>query len=189
MECFIQLWSHVSAALRADGRQLAICVDDSNPAPFSLNATSWSYETAWLFYLPFADVLVNMGTYPGSWSAGRSFPAAQFLKPYPCASNASRLCGVEGQIDDMLRIGAHAPSGQLQAGLWMGPCAPNGTTTQQGWTEEALGDFLGYLALRDVRAVAVWTDDALLLPSSFSTCDWFVPTLRAWVANDTVAVV
>jgi hypothetical protein len=181
MSCFNTLFSRVSAALHADGRELAICVDDSGAKAFQPNATSWAYEWDWKYYLPYADILLNMGTYPGSWSAGNSYPAWLFLESRPCAWNASRSCGVKGQVEDMLALGANASSGQMQPGLWMGPCEPNGTTTREGWTQAALAEFLRYLTANDVRAVGIWTDDAMLLPSSYSTCTWFISTLRAWL--------
>jgi hypothetical protein len=45
---------------------------------------NWSYETDWGLFQPYADVLINMGTYPGSWARGISWPAWEYLKGYPC---------------------------------------------------------------------------------------------------------
>ena len=84
-----------------------------------------------------------MGTYPGGWAKGISYPAAQFLKPYPCPDTGrgynsynvsdgtaraagKRWCGVEGQIKDMKALGANPSTGQLQPGIWMDQCFPNG---------------------------------------------------------------
>jgi hypothetical protein len=44
--------------------------------------------------------------------------------------NSSRTCGVEGQIYDMIENGAD-PAYQLQPGIWIDECFPNGTMTQQ----------------------------------------------------------
>ena len=57
---------------------------------------------------PYAD--------PGGWAKGISWPAWQYLKPYPCPSNSTRTCGVEGQIIDMIQNGAD-PDYQLQPGV------------------------------------------------------------------------
>eukprot|EP01050_Picozoa_sp_SAG11_P041061 SAG11_NODE_18197_length_497_cov_1.319095_1_plen_78_part_10 len=77
-----------------------------------------------------------MGTYPGPWARGISYPAAQHIKPYPCPvkgngyngyngspasahSAGKRWCGEEGQIKDMKALGANPATGQLQPGIWM----------------------------------------------------------------------
>eukprot|EP01047_Picozoa_sp_COSAG01_P053598 COSAG01_NODE_5762_length_4048_cov_3.069385_3_plen_254_part_00 len=113
--CHMQLWSRVSKTLRAKGKELAISVDDSKGVPFNPLATNWTYETDWEGFVDYADVLINMGTYPGGWAKGISWPAWQYIKPYPCAGNQSRSCGVEGQVLDMIANGAD-PSYQLQPG-------------------------------------------------------------------------
>ena len=85
----------------------------------------------------------------------------------------------EGQIIDMIDNGAE-PGYQLQPGLWISQCYPNGSMTHGGWTEAALTSFLGVLDSKGVKVVTIWTDDAFLLASSRVTCPWFMPTLRKW---------
>ena len=61
--CHQSLWSQVSKRLRAKGKELAISVDDSNAeAGWNSSWGNWSYETQWRYFLPYADVLINMGT-------------------------------------------------------------------------------------------------------------------------------
>ena len=180
--CHMELWSQVSKTLRAHGKELAISVDDSKGVPFDPSQTNWTYETDWEGFIPYADVLINMGTYPGGWAKGISWPAWKYLKPYPCPGNASRSCGVEGQVLDMIASGAD-PSYQLQPGIWIDACFPNGTMTQQGWTEKALHSFLKVLDSSGVKVLTIWTGDAFLLASSRRTCPWFMPALHAWALS------
>lgn len=64
--CHVELWSRVSKSLRAKGKELAISVDDSKGvADNDPTVGNWSYETDWKLFEPYADVLINMGTYPG----------------------------------------------------------------------------------------------------------------------------
>ena len=65
--CYVQLWRNVSWLMRARGKKLAISMDDSKGVPFNGSSTAWAYETDWLPMVPFADELINMGTYPGRW--------------------------------------------------------------------------------------------------------------------------
>ena len=69
------------------------------------------------------------------------------------------------------------------AGIWIGMCFPNGTMTQQGWTESAMKDFLKVLDSEGVKVVTIWTDDAFLTAGSRETCPWFMPALRKWALN------
>ena len=64
--CFLMIWGNVSKVMRAQGKRLAISIDDSKGLPFNNSATEWAYETDWLPMVPFADELINMGTYPGT---------------------------------------------------------------------------------------------------------------------------
>eukprot|EP00039_Didymoeca_costata_P004867 m.76723 g.76723 ORF g.76723 m.76723 type:complete len:346 (+) comp12574_c0_seq3:162-1199(+) len=184
MTCHELLWSQVMKVLHSAGKQLAISVDDSQGNNFNKASTSWSYEWDWKYFLPYTDILINMGTYPGAWSKGISWPASQYLKPYKCPHNSSRTCGVEGQVEDMINLGV-SPESQLQPGIWLDACQTvNGTTqTMQGWTQEALHDFLNFLDEKNVKIITIWTDDALLIPKQVTTCPWFVEELRNWAAN------
>ena len=178
--CHQQLWGQVSQKLHANGKELAVSVDDSKGTTIDRTATNWTYETDWYFFKEYTDVMIDMGTYPGGWARGISWPASQYLKPYPCPGNASRTCGVEGQVLDMIKYGVD-PGYQLQTGLWVDGCFPNGTMTTQGWTEQSLTDFLQLLDKQGVKVVTIWTSDAFLLAPSRMTCPWFMPTLRKWV--------
>jgi hypothetical protein len=42
------------------------------------------------------------------WWLGKGYLVAglEYLKPYPCPSNSTRTCGVEGQVIDMIQNGA-----------------------------------------------------------------------------------
>ena len=170
--------------MRAEGVLLAISVDDSIPSDHeSLQRdTAWSYETDWDFFVPFADILINMGTYPLG-NHHFSFPAASKLKPYRCPDAPHRWCGVEGQILDFLEKGVNP--GQLQLGISPDGC--NGTHTGGGWTQAALQDFLEFCDEKGVRVLTVWTGDAFLLPTKVTTCPWFVPTLKGWVEKGSAA--
>ena len=94
----------------------------------------WSTEWDWLGFVPWAKTLVDMGTYPGSWSSGLSYPAADHVAAFPCPNYRTKQCGLEGQVLDMLSHGVD-PDGQLSPGIWPLPCATNGTVTGNGWTE------------------------------------------------------
>jgi hypothetical protein len=194
MPCYLQLWGNVSQAMRARGMRLAISIDDSKGLPFNDSATAWAYETDWFPMVPFADELINMGTYPGRWAANVSFPAAPYLKPYPCAAPPpglprrrgwqpapGRWCGMEGQIKDMKALGVDPGSGQLQPGVWMDECV-DGATTAQGGTQPALRDFLSYASAAGVRVITIWAmnDDcgSLCYPSSSYTCPWSLSSRR-----------
>jgi hypothetical protein len=60
--CQVELWTNVTRTLRAHHLQLAVSVDDHAGAPFGPDVPSWGYLTDWKQFLPFADVLINMGT-------------------------------------------------------------------------------------------------------------------------------
>jgi hypothetical protein len=121
------------------------------------------------------------GTYPGSWSKGLSYPAAQYLDAKPCPSYPARQCGLKGQVLDMI---AHSvnPNGQLSPGLAPNICSSDGTTTSNGWTQPALAEFLAFLSASGVRSVTLWFANALQLYDDSFTCPWFLPTLRDWAA-------
>ena len=104
-------------------------------------------------------------------AANISFPAAPYLKPYPCAKpppgmpprpahagppGPGRWCGMEGQIKDMKALGVNPSNGQLQPGVWMDACNVEGTMTQQGWTQIALRGFLEYASAAGVRVITIW---------------------------------
>lgn len=182
-------------------------MDNSNhQGPMDKNSTApWSTEWDWVGYVPWAGTLVNMGascshlslssrhqldiaktafagTYPGSWSQGLSYPAAQHLAATPCPAYPSKLCGLEGQVRDMLAHGVDG-NGQLSPGINPAKCEPNGTMTANGWTQDALSQFLDFLTANGVRSVTLWFDNALQLYQDSFTCPWFVPTLHDWVAK------
>ena len=80
----------------------------------------------------------------------------------------------------MIASGAD-PSFQLQPGISPDGCTPDGTTTNRGWTEATLREFLSFLDEKGVRVVTIWTSDAFLMPRTTFTCPWFMPLLRDWV--------
>ena len=73
------------------------------------------------------------------------------------------------------------PSFQLQPGISPDGCSADGTTTNRGWTEATLREFLSFLDEKGVRVVTIWTSDAFLMPSTTFTCPWFMPMLHDWV--------
>ena len=131
---------------------------------------------------------------PGGWARGISYPASKFLKPYRCNTSLpwhaapSRWCGLEGQIKDMKVLGANPATGQLTPGVWMDACYPNGSMTQQGWTQKTLRQFLAYASKEGVRVIAIWAMNfpcgSLCYPESSYTCPWFLPELRRFVLDD-----
>ena len=184
---WIALWGHVKKVFAAHGKQIAMSVDDSDPGKESTKDKAWSYLTDWDMFVNISDVLINMGGYPLG-NHKQSYPAAEKLQPYHCG-NANRWCGIEGQVEDMLRHGVD-PKFQLQPGI-----SPDGCTTTNvssnssgvtggGWTEVALGEYLDYLDLKGVRTLTIWTSDAFLLPSTTFTCPWFMPMLRNWTTKE-----
>ena len=61
--CHQQLWGHLSKKLRANGKELAVSVDDSkHGSAMNISATNWTYETDWYFFETYADVMIDMGT-------------------------------------------------------------------------------------------------------------------------------
>ena len=113
ISCHEALWGQATKTFRKHGKELALSIDDSKAQPFNPALTNWSYETDWADFKDYASVLINMGTYPGGWARGISYPAWQYLKPFSCADAAvsvgqdpTRTCGLEGQIIDMIKFGS-----------------------------------------------------------------------------------
>ena len=178
--CHELLWGPIVKKLRAAGKELAISVDDSDAnSGWNKSWGNWSFETQWKYYLLYADVLINMGTYP---STTRNRPAWQHLKPFQCPYHPERTCGVEGQVSDMIKQGAN-PSYQLQPAIWIDDCLPTGNVTISGWTEDALTDFLRVLDTTGVQILAIWTGGAFIDPLHTVTCPWFIPKVRKWALS------
>ena len=181
MTCFNALFAYVSSVIRPKGLQMSMSMDNSNhQGPMDLNSTEpWSAEWDWKGAVDWGSALVNMGTYPGSWSKGLSFPAAQYVESFPCPSYPKKTCGLKGQVLDML---AHKvdPNDQLSPGLWPGPCSADGLSTPNGWTKEALVSFLSFLDDKGVRSVTLWFNNALQQFKDGYTCPWFMPALLDW---------
>ena len=117
----------------------------------------------------------------GSYPTRPFWPVTQHLDSFPCGINNSRFCGLLGQIPDLLRRPAGATADQVEAGIAIDECAPNGTSTlNRGWTHASLVKFLEVVDEHNITAVTIWTPDALLQPTKVSTCPWFFPTLRQW---------
>ena len=133
--CHEELWGAVSKAIRPLGKHLAFSIDDSRATAFDIHKTSWSYLQDWVFFKPFADALINMGTYPlakcwhGTPPPHSITPAdrvaAATLKAEPCAGLSGRWCGLEGQVLDMVTQKVE-PSFQLQVGLKPDGCSGDG---------------------------------------------------------------
>jgi len=180
--CFNTLWGYVAAQLKPHNLSISVSMDDSNhQGPMDNSSTApWATEWDWIGYVAWAGTLVNMGTYPGAWSKGLSYPAATHLLAVPCPEYPQKMCGLEGQIENMVARGVDVKSGQLSPGLSPGPCSSDGSATINGWTQESLANFLLFLDSRGVRSVTLWFSNALQLYSDSFTCAWFVPTLLEW---------
>ena len=157
-------------------------MDASNhEGPMDLNSSApWSAEWDWKGAVEWSQALVDMGTYPGSWSRNLSYPAAQFLHSFPCPNYPQKTCGLEGQVEDMLKHGANPSTGQLSPGLCPDICSADGKSTANGWTQESLATFLAFLDAKGVRTVTLWFSNALQLFNDGFTCPWFVPSLLDW---------
>jgi hypothetical protein len=144
MTCFNSLFGYVAQVLRPHGLAVSMSMDNSNhQGPMDLNSTRpWSAEWDWRGAISWGRTLVDMGTYPGGWSKGLSYPAADYLHSFPCPQYPQKTCGVEGQVLDMLKHGVSAGSGQLSPGLAPNPCSADGRNTSNGWTQPALAQFL-----------------------------------------------
>ena len=193
----VELWTKVTQAFKPHGLELALSVNDV-ATQWNISSTSWAYLEQWKYFTPFADILINMGTYPlvKLWHGpprgtgppysiptnqnpvlNHSFGSKRCLPPL-----SSRWCGLEGQIEDMVRNGANGSSGQLQLGIQAsGDCTGDGLTTGHGWTEPSLEHFLAFADTQGVRVLTVWTENAFVIPrGGIRICDWFVPTLLRW---------
>jgi hypothetical protein len=69
-DCWIKLWTKVSAVFRPKGKQIAMSVDDSAPHKESRSDKAWSYITNWDMFVNFTDVLIgeSMASYGHSIS-------------------------------------------------------------------------------------------------------------------------
>lgn len=70
MTCFNALFGYVAKTLKPHGLSIAMSIDNSNhQGPMDRNSTQpWSAEWDWLGAVTWAGALIDMGTYPGSWS-------------------------------------------------------------------------------------------------------------------------
>ena len=169
----------------------------SNGGGSNMGATNYAYCWDYFPLLPFADALLNMGSYGAvgyAFGPGNPRPVA----PVPCTDKAAgviepstdpggRWCGLGGTVKDILVHGGRPD--QLSPGIEMSRCA-NGTHTTLGWSEPTLKGFLDYVGGQGATSVTVWSDglvssrkpvNTTVRPAT-STCPWFVPTLLDWVA-------
>lgn len=123
-------------------------------------AYCWDYQPL----LPFADALLNMGSYSAVGAAfGPGNPRS--IEPVLCTNRSAgviepsgrpegRWCGLGGTVKDLLTHGA-TPD-QLSPGIWMDDCV-DGITTVQGWTEPKLRGFLEYCGRAGATTVTLWS--------------------------------
>lgn len=123
-------------------------------------AYCWDYQPL----LPFADGLLNMGSYSAVGAAfGPGNPRS--IEPVLCTNRsagviepsgrpAGRWCGLGGTVKDLLTHGA-TPA-QLSPGIWMDDCV-DGEKTVQGWTEPTLRGFLEYCGRTGATSVTLWS--------------------------------
>eukprot|EP01044_Picomonas_judraskeda_P012145 COSAG03_NODE_1717_length_3605_cov_1.681974_2_plen_197_part_00 len=171
---FTETWSTVAKQLHAATRrrELGFCISSSIDEKAGENATR--YGSGYHTYIPFADVLTDMTTYPFGNFTG---------------ATVSRL---DALIAAMLKHGANARTGQLSPGIWLGECI-DGISTRTpggkyggGWARADLHNFLKFLDEHSVRSVDIWTSDGrnkTSCPSpcpSTPTCQWAYEELRAW---------
>ena len=114
--CHQELWGKAVKTFRKHGKELALSIDDSKAIPFNRASTNWSFETDWGLFKGYADVFINMGTYPGKWSKGISWPAWQYVESYSCAD--APACAWRSQ-SNMRPRGANSRHDQVwgEAGL------------------------------------------------------------------------
>ena len=133
--------------------------------------------------VPWADVLTDMGSYSilsnePSWSKC----------PPDAGPSVTPYCGWEGGIMNVLNspvakvYADRAP--QLAPALWIGDCFENGTGTKQGWTQDKLSSFLGFLDTQRIQRIGVWCmtneSDPIGFPCPVDTCPWMLDELRKW---------
>lgn len=149
----------IANELHRHGKRIGVCIETA-PANVShpwapqtpSNDTRWhSYMFNWDYplYLPWADVVTNMATYPmmhttdgnNEWCRGfpnktwcshsvENFvdhltPAFKYLEQVECdptRHTVARWCGLKGQVQNMLDAGTNAGSGQLSPGVWLNEC-------------------------------------------------------------------
>ena len=73
---------------------------------------------------------------------------------------------------------------QLAPALWIGDCFENGTGTKQGWTQDKLSSFLGFLDTQRIQRIGVWCmtneSDPIGFPCPVDSCPWMLDELRKW---------
>jgi hypothetical protein len=178
---WISLWSGVRDALHQQGQTLGSCVcqDVWNRIPNATGSKNYggANSSAWAFLwmiqpqLKVFDFVSDMSTYPMFPEAhGGDVPAYNHLHAKTCTYNKYEMCGLEGYVQDLLRFGASASSGQASPAVWLGDCAPNGALNGQGWDQNVLRQFLSFLDTVGIRSVDVWSGGAH--PESAGHCPW-----------------
>ena len=178
----------------------------------NMGPTNYAYCNDYFPLLPFADSLLNMGSYG---AVGYSFGPgnARSIAPVLCTNRSAgvvepstapggRWCGLGGTVKDILTHGGR--KSQLSPGVWMSGCCsgsgsssqlcrslgPVSTTTTRGWTQKRLKDFLAYVGTQGATTITIWSGLEAskrpwnaTFPAAVDTCPWFVPTLLEWVAR------
>ena len=198
MDCFTELWRFVKSVIGPHGKSFAAWISTAGAYTASPgnDDTEWNYTA----YLPWADELLDMGSY---WTVGHGAVRRgqnRSMGAVPCASlpihsakPKGRTCGVEGGIVDMLAHGARPD--QIVPAVWLSRCYSNGSMTLTGWTQAKLRRFLDFAHTKGVRSIAVWTDGAMsqigppvyMGNPNLTTCKWFLPELLRWHALATGA--
>jgi hypothetical protein len=196
--CFAALWKHVTSVIARSGQNFGFAPWVNNGGGWQ--GPDWYVPTEWDYwsYLPWANRLINMGSYTATgpaWKEGGLKPVACASLPHgdPATLNSTgRWCGLEGTIVDMLERGNATPA-QIVPAVWMDRCFTNGSMTQTGWTDTILREFLDFATEKDIITIAVWTDGAMngggprgdmMDDPGLATCTWFVPALQAWANPD-----
>ena len=189
------LWGYVKSVIKPHGMKFMPWM--TNGGGVDMGPYNFAYCSDYMKLLPFADSLLNMGSYGATgYAFGPGNPRS--IAPVLCTNRsagvvgpssapAGRWCGLDGTVKDILTHGG-SPS-QLSPGIWMTPCVPNNTNTTVGWTQRRLKEFIDYAGGQGATTITIWggleaskTSLNATSPAVMDTCPWFVPTLLDWVA-------
>ena len=203
------LWGYVKSVIKPHSMKFMPWINNGGGG--NMGPSNYAYCNDYFPLLPFADSLLNMGSYGAvGYSFGPGNPRK--IDPVLCTNRSAgvvepssspggRWCGLGGTVKDILTHGGR--KAQLSPGIWMSGCCsgsgsasqlcrhlgPVSTTTTRGWTQKRLREFLAYVSSQGATTVTIWSGLEsskkpwnATFPTAVNTCPWFVPTLLDWVA-------